>query len=143
MRVRDPTPEDAPEVTDLYADYGWWADRTVEGVRRALAETAVTVSIEVDGRLVAARVLTDLTYYANVFDVVVAADRRGEGVGERLLRAVVDHPDLQQVDGLSLLCRTGLVPYYESVGFERFDPETAIPEGGTEEIVRPVYDSDG
>jgi GNAT superfamily N-acetyltransferase len=143
MRVRDLVPEDAPEVTDLYADYGWWADRTVEGVRRALAETAVTVSIEVDGRLVAARVLTDLTYYANVFDVVVAADRRGEGVGERLLRAVVDHPDLQQVDGLSLLCRTGLVPYYESVGFERFDPETAIPEGGTEEIVRPVYDSDG
>jgi predicted N-acetyltransferase YhbS len=144
MRARDLTPEDAPEVTDLYADYGWWADRTVEGVRRALAGTEVAVGIEENGRLVAAaRVLTDFTYYATVFDVIVAADRRGEGVGERLLRAVVDHPDLQQVDGLSLLCRTGLVPYYESVGFERFDPETAIPEGGTEEIVRLVYDLDG
>jgi predicted N-acetyltransferase YhbS len=140
MCVRDLTPADAPAVTRLYGDYGWWADRTVDGVRTALAETDVAVGVVDDDPIAAARVLTDFTYYANVFDVVVAADRRGEGVGERLLRAVVDHPDLQRVDGLSLLCRTGLVPYYESVGFERFDPETAIPEGGTEEIVRMVYE---
>ncbi|WP_342708175.1 GNAT family N-acetyltransferase [Natrinema salaciae] len=83
--------------------------------------------------------MTDYTYYANVFDVIVAADRRGQGVGEILLEAVVDHPGLQDVVGLSLLCRRGLIPYYETVGFERFDPETEIPEGGTEEMVRMTY----
>ncbi|MEM4782463.1 MAG: N-acetyltransferase, partial [Halalkalicoccus sp.] len=67
------------------------------------------------------------------------ADRRGEGIGKTLLEGIVDHPDLQRVAGCSLLCRRGLVPYYETVGFELFDPEMEIPEGGTEELVRMTY----
>ena len=43
--VRDLTPEDAPELTALYADYEWWDDREVEGVRDALAETEVAVGV--------------------------------------------------------------------------------------------------
>ena len=139
--VRDLTPADAEALTTLYGDYEWWADRTVEDVRRALAETEVAVGVEADGELVAAaRVLTDRIYYAKVYDVIVAADSRGEGHGERLLEAVVDHPDLQAVDGLALSCRAGLVRFYESVGFERFDPEMEVPEGGTEELVRMTYE---
>ena len=72
-------------------------------------------------------------------NVIVAADRRGEGLGGDLMAAVVEHPNLRDVDGLSLLCRRGLVPYYETVGFERFDPRIDVPEGGTEELVRMVY----
>jgi hypothetical protein len=84
-------------------------------------------------------VLTDYTYYANVFDAVVAADRRGEGLGGRPIDAVVDHPDPEPVAGPSLLCRRGLVPFYGSVGFERSDGEVELPEGGTEELVRTTY----
>jgi predicted GNAT family N-acyltransferase len=143
-RVRDLTPDDAQELTALYEDYEWWDDREVEDVRAALAETEVAVGVEDGGDLVAsARVLTDYTYYANVFDVIVAAHRRGEGLGETLVEAVVDHPDLQSVVGLSLLCRRGLVPYYESVGFELFDREMEVPEGGVEELVRMTYEQSG
>ena len=146
--VRDLTPDDAPALTALYEEYEWWEDREVEGVREALAETEVAVGVEEDGAegdgdLVAAvRVLTDYAYYATVFDVIVAADRRGEGFGETLLDAVVDHPDLQSVPGLSLLCRDGLVPFYESVGFELFERDMEVPEGGTEELVRMTYAHD-
>lgn len=142
--ARNLTPADAPALTDLYEDYEWWADRTVADVHRALDGTEIAVGIEDEGELVAAaRVLTDGVYYANVFDVIVATDRRGGGLGRRLMEAVVEHPDLQRVVGLSLLCRRGLVPYYESVGFEFFDPEMEVPEGGTEELVRMTYRQDG
>jgi len=67
------------------------------------------------------------------------ADREVEGYGERLLQGVIEHPDLQAVPGLSLLCRRGLIPYYESVGFEVFDRDVGIPEGGSEELVRMIY----
>jgi len=141
--VRDLTPDDAPGLTALYEEYGWWADREVEGVRIALAETSVAVGVEDDGDLVAsARVLTDYTYYATVYDVIVAADRRGEGLGATLLEAVLDHPELQDVPGLTLLCRRGLIPYYESVGFETFDSGVDVPEGGSEELVRMIYERD-
>ena len=110
-------------------------------MRTVLRESDVAVGVEDDGDLVAAaRVLTDYTYYATVFDVIVAADRRGEGLGHELMAAVRDHPDLQSVPGLSLLCRRGLVPFYKSVGFDLFDPEIEIPEGGTEELVRMTYE---
>lgn len=141
--VRDLHPGDADALTALYADYEWWADRDVDDVRRALEATEVAIGVEDAGDLVAAaRVLTDYTYYANLFDVIVAADRRGEGIGRMLIEAVVSHPDLQAVDGLSLRCRRELVPYYESVGFELFDPEIEVPEGGTEEFVRMVFERD-
>ena len=143
MHVRDLTPADADALTTLYAEYEWWADRELSDVRRALEETEVAVGIEDGGLVAAARVLTDYTYYANVFDVVVAADRRGEGLGRELMAAVRDHPDLQSVVGLSLLCRRGLVPFYESVGFELFDSDIEVPEGGTEELVRMTYEQDG
>ncbi|AGN00519.1 hypothetical protein L593_02840 [Salinarchaeum sp. Harcht-Bsk1] len=138
--VRDLRPDDAVALTCLYEDYEWWADREVEGVRSALEDTDVAIGVTVDGRLAAAaRVVTDFTYYAMVYDVIVAADRRGEGHGDRLLEAIVEHADLQELPRLALLCRRGLVPYYESVGFELFDPEIDVPEGGTEELVRMTY----
>lgn len=140
VSVRNLISADAPALTALYEDYEWWADREVDDVRTALSETEVAVGVEDDGVLVAAaRVLTDYTYYANVFDVIVAADRRGEGIGKTLMETVIIHPDLQDVAGLSLLCRRGLVSYYESVGFELFDSEVDIPEGDTEELVRMTY----
>jgi predicted GNAT family N-acyltransferase len=138
--VRDLTPADAASLTALYVEYEWWDDRTAEDVRTALEATPVAVGVEADGELVAAaRVLTDHVYYAAVYDVIVAADRRGEGFGKTLLEAVVSHPDLQRTPGLSLLCRQGLVSYYESVGFEMYDSEVEVPEDGTESLVRMTY----
>lgn len=141
--VRELDPRDAPDLTALYTDYEWWADREEARVREALAETDVALGIVADGDLVAAaRVLTDYVYYAKVYDVIVAADRRGEGFGERLLGAIVDHPDLENLPGLSLGCREGLVPFYESIGFEVYDREMDVPEGGTEELVRMTIEFD-
>lgn len=135
--IRELTPADAPELAALYTDYEWWADREDAAVREALAATELAIGVVEDERLVAAaRVLTDYVYYGKVYDVIVAADRRSEGIGEQLLRAVVDHPDLQSLPGLYLECRAGLVPFYRELGFERDGRRVDVPEGGREELVR-------
>jgi hypothetical protein len=36
VRVRDLSPDDAPALTDLYAEYGWWDDREGSRSRRAV-----------------------------------------------------------------------------------------------------------
>ena len=141
--VRALTAEDAPALTALYEEYEWWAKRDLEGVRRALASTPVAVGVE-DGRLVAAaRVLTDHQYYATVYDVIVAQECRGEGYGEQLMWAVQEHSALREVELLMLQCREGLVPFYESVGFEVVDSEVQLPGGGTEPLVRMQYERGG
>lgn len=146
--ARELAPADAQALTRLYGDYDWWDDRSVDDVRAALEETAVALGIvDSDGDataddpelVAAARVLTDYRYYGIVFDVIVAAEHRGEGHGDRLVTAVVEHPDLQSLPGLSLLCRTGLVQFYESIGFEVHDEPVDVPEGGAEDLVRMRY----
>lgn len=137
-------PDDASELRSLYETYGWWSDRDEEGIRRALVGTDETIALrdEDAGSLVAsARVLTDYAYYAMVFDVVVRADRRGEGLGRELLAAVVAHPALSGVP-LTLLAREGLVEFYESCGFEATEP-VDHPDGEPEPLRFLAYRRSG
>jgi GNAT superfamily N-acetyltransferase len=132
MQQVDLDPDDASDLTALYEEYGWWADRTVEDVREALSNTLVAVGVRDDGELVAAgRVVTDGVYYAKLYDVVVAASRRGEGVGTELLDAVVSHPELDGVF-LSVTYREGLVEFYERAGFEPYPSPVERPDGPAE-----------
>jgi predicted GNAT family N-acyltransferase len=136
-------PPAAAELRALYGTYEWWDDRDERKVRRALAATDEVVALRDDesGDLVsAARVLTDYTYYAMVFDVIVHEDHRGEGLGEDLMAAVVTHPPLADLH-LTLLAREGLVPFYESCGFE---PQGRIdhPDGDPERLRFLAYRPD-
>jgi len=85
--------------------------------------------------------MTDYTYYAMVFDVIVHDEYRGEGLGEELLAAVVTHPPIDGIH-LSLLAREGLVPFYESCGFERRGG-VDHPGGDPERLEFPVYEREG
>jgi GNAT superfamily N-acetyltransferase len=125
------------DLLALYRTYDWRADRTEEDLRQALRHTDELVALcEPDAGVIiaAARVLIDYVYYAMVYDVVVGERHRGEGLGRRLIEAVVDHPDLTETRGLSLLCREGLVPFYESCGFEISDETVTHPDGAPEPL---------
>jgi GNAT superfamily N-acetyltransferase len=95
---------------------------------RALAQDALARSIDNSvcfavldlaegGRMVGfARVVTDLATYGYLTDVVVAADRRGHGIGSWLVERIIDHPDLQGLRRLALLT-AGAAPLYAKYGF--------------------------
>jgi predicted GNAT family N-acyltransferase len=131
----------APELCALYCEYDWWSDRDEADVRRALQNTDETVLLRDDDSgeaVAAARVMTDYVYYAMVYDVIVAADRCGEGLGQALVAAVRDHPRLQDVNP-ALLAREGLVSFYEDCGFEVMDDEVEHPDGDPEPLSWLVY----
>ncbi|WP_123538758.1 GNAT family N-acetyltransferase [Halosimplex salinum] len=137
-------PDAAADLLDLYETFEWWADREETPLRRALAATDEVVALrdeETDDLVAAARVLTDYTYYAMVFDVIVREGYRSEGLGRELMAALVTHPPLSGVD-LSLLAREGLHPFYESCGFEPLD--TVAQPHGYPDTLRPMaYRRDG
>jgi predicted GNAT family N-acyltransferase len=132
-------PEDAGEYLRLYRGFEWWADREHADVEQALENTPLAVGLREDGELIAAaRVLTDFVYYAKVYDVIVADSRRGEGLGERLMNAITDHPNLDSIDVIELGCREGLIPFYERCGFEVHDNQADV-DGDSEEFVKMNY----
>jgi len=95
----------------------WGEGRTDEIHRRAFANS-LCLGAYVDGEQVGfARVVTDYACFAYVADVIVWPDRRGLGIGKKLIQALLDHPELASVTGFSL--RTSDAhSLYEKIGFE-------------------------
>jgi GNAT superfamily N-acetyltransferase len=110
------------DLVRLYQEEWWTKGRTREDVRRMLAHTDFTVGLceSGSGRLTAfARVLTDRVYKALIFDVIVAPDHRSRDLGTKLMRAILEHPELCGVKHFELYCLPELVPFYEKLGFSQ------------------------
>jgi predicted GNAT family N-acyltransferase len=112
--------EQVEDLHRLYQNEWWTKGRTLPDVRRMLEHSTLIFGFcDPDTRrLVAfARVLTDFTYKAFLFDVIVAPHCRNEGLGRTLMDAVLRHPALQSVRHIELYCLPELVPFYERWGF--------------------------
>lgn len=105
----------------LSASY-WAEGRTLETVQASIDGSLCFGVYEDEAQVGFARVITDYATFAYLADVFVVEAHRGKGIGKRLMRAVLAHPDLQACSWtLFTLDAHGL---YEQFGFER----TAHPE---------------
>lgn len=111
--------EDASEHYDLYQTHWWFAEREMNDLALALEHSDEVIGLrDATGRLVAsARVITDYVFTGKILDVIVDAEVRGEGIGTRLMIEITDHPRLRDIEELTLNCRAGVVPFYETCGF--------------------------
>ncbi|MGN6207412.1 GNAT family N-acetyltransferase [Asticcacaulis sp.] len=116
----------------LNAESNW-----AEGIPRDLFDRAMRNALCFAGHLAGeqiafARVITDRATFANLVDVFVVPEYRGNGYATRLLEQVFAHPDLQGLRRFTLATsdKHGL---YEKFGFhapmrpdtlmERYDPD--------------------
>ena len=108
------------DLHGLYRGEWWTRGRGLGDVRRMLEHSDFVFGFsDVPGdRLVAfARVLTDRVFKALVFDVIVANEHRGDGLGRRLMERIIRHPDLENVRHMELYCLPDMVGFYEKWGF--------------------------
>jgi len=113
---------EASHITQLHTLYQseWWSKgRSLEDTKRVVQGSQVCIGLVDDqGDLKAfARVLTDYTFKAVIFDVIVAQDCRGQGLGDRLMALIMEHPDLETVQFLELYCQPDMEPFYNAYGF--------------------------
>jgi ribosomal protein S18 acetylase RimI-like enzyme len=127
--------EHVEEFRDLYDQYPWWEGRTPENVQTMIDHTDLLVGLrdtETTHLVAAGRVLTDFVYYAKIYDVIVAENYRGNGLGRQLMESIVEHPALSSTSNMTLDCRDGLVSFYEDCGFERHEMEAILREESEE-----------
>jgi ribosomal protein S18 acetylase RimI-like enzyme len=106
------------EVLELLRATGW-----AEGLTEARLARAVTNSVcfglSRDDELVGfGRVVSDLSTYGYLTDVVIAPGFRRRGLGEWLTGCMLRHPDLQGFRRMALLTRDA-EPLYRRAGFVR------------------------
>ncbi|RUU08403.1 N-acetyltransferase [Mesorhizobium sp. M7A.T.Ca.TU.009.01.3.2] len=89
-------------TSDLLMASYWGAGRTDEVHRRAFANS-LCVGAYVDGRQVGfGRAITDRTVFAYLADIIIWPENRGQGIGSRLVQALIDHPEVRTVFHWSL-----------------------------------------
>lgn len=121
MVIREGHDVDLEQLQALYHHAPWATGRGMDGIKMMLENTDYVFSA-LDGRQLIgfARVLTDRIYRATLWDVVVHPDHQGRGVGEALMKAILSHPVLSEVQKFWLNTRDKQV-FYERFGFVRSD----------------------
>ena len=107
------------QLHQLYQREWWTKGRTHEQTRRCIDGSQLCVGLlDSDDNLVAfARVVTDFTFKALIFDVIVAGGARGCGLGRRLMALIKNHEKLRDVQSFELYCLPALNGFYARYGF--------------------------
>ncbi len=107
---------DAAKLVRLFHQAPWAKGRTLEGARDMLRHTDVLICAWDHEMLVGfGRVLTDFTYRASIWDVIVDRAYQQRGIGTEIVRRILQHPQLEKVE-LFWLC-TRRPRFYEKLGF--------------------------
>lgn len=109
------------ELEALYRAAGWWTDEP--GQREALpalvAGSFVFLVAREGGSLVGmARVLSDGVSDGYIQDVVVTPSHRSRGIGEALIRRLVERCREAGLGWVALVAEPGTRPFYEKLGFD-------------------------
>jgi GNAT superfamily N-acetyltransferase len=105
----------------------WGGSVTRDILERAI-DNSITVGVyDGETQLGFARVVTDLTTYAYLTDVIVAESARGQGIGSWMVEAIIAHPDLQGLRRIALLTRDAQT-LYAKFGFTTDTPVSTYME---------------
>ena len=113
----DPARLDRRLIHEFLSERSYWARGIpADVVERGIEHSLNFGSYEGARQVGYARVVTDRATFAMVRDVFVVEDLRGCGMGTGLMRAILGHPDLQDLRRMLLVTRDAH-RFYEALGF--------------------------
>ena len=117
-------PGQLQQLQALLDEHSFWAQgRTPSQLRRMLAGSQAVVSAWRGQRLVGfGRASSDGVFRAVLWDVVVAGEEQGRGLGRRLVEALLAEPALAGVERVYLMT-TNSAGFYAQLGFEDSDAQ--------------------
>ncbi len=106
------------ELKTLLSKHAFWAtDRNEKQLKAVLKGSKVIVSLWRDKRMVGfGRATTDGIYRAVLWDVVVAGDLQGQGLGRQVVKALLQAKEIKNVEKVYLMT-TNSSDFYSQMGF--------------------------
>ena len=113
---------DEGQIKDLHTLYQreWWTKgRSLIDTKACVEGSQICIGVvDASGHLQGfARVLTDYTFKALIFDLIVSERQRGTGLGDKLMGLIMNHEQLRHVKHFELYCLPELYAFYENYGF--------------------------
>jgi ribosomal protein S18 acetylase RimI-like enzyme len=110
------------QLQQLLDAHSFWASgRSQRELNRMLAGSQAVVSAWQGSRLVGfGRATSDGVFRAVLWDVVVAGEHQGRGLGRRIVEALLEEPALQGVERIYLMT-TNSTGFYQQLGFTKVE----------------------
>jgi len=91
--IRELSEKHIEQLHALYQAEWWTRGRSLENTKQCVSGSQICIGItsENDDLIGFVRVLTDFTFKALIFDVIVTQTERGKGLGNKLLSLVKNH----------------------------------------------------
>ena len=109
---------DFDRLVAFIQDAYWGTGRSRETIRKSFDGAICFIAHESGNQVGFARVITDGAVLGYICDVIVFEEFRGRGISKRIMRAILDHPDLQGLEGF-MLATADAQGLYEKFGFKR------------------------
>ena len=111
---KDLTPQG---LSPLFEQAQWSRGRSLDDLSSMLTHSDLVISAWENTRLIGfGRVLTDYVFRASICDVIIAEQYQGQDIGTQLMRQILDHPSLKNVE-LFWLCTRDKQAFYATLGF--------------------------
>ena len=103
----------------LLDNHAFWArNRNFHSLRKLLIGSTVVITLWQDKRIVGfGRATSDQIYRAVLWDVVVADDQQGKGLGRLVIEALLSSPEINKVERIYLMT-THERNFYKQLGFQ-------------------------
>jgi ribosomal protein S18 acetylase RimI-like enzyme len=130
-----PTEEQALQIADMYQAQGWWQPH--DDGRECLIPRMIRGShcfvIAVDGDIIVGmgRAISDGISDAYIQDLTVKKDRRKEGIGRKILLALLERLRADGISWIGLIAEPGSSDLYSHAGFRMM--KESVPMLMTEE----------
>lgn len=111
----------------LFQKHAFWAEtRTKNDLKAMLAGSTVIVSLWRGKRMVGfGRATSDGIHRAVLWDVVVAGDLQGRGLGRRVVEALLSAEAIRNAERVYLMT-TNSSGFYQQLGFESASPQQLL-----------------
>ena len=107
------------KLKQLFDKHAFWAkDRNYKSLRILLSCSDVIVTLWRDQRMIGfGRATSDGIYRAVLWDIVVADDLQGKGLGSQVVKALLDSKSIKNVERIYLMT-TNSASFYLQHGFQ-------------------------
>ena len=97
----------------------WGSYRSLEMTKTTIEQSmCFGVYSETEGQLGFARVLTDKVVFAYIMDVIIFEPYQGKGLGKKLIRYILDQPEINKVHTIALKTKDAH-KLYDAFGFQK------------------------
>lgn len=122
VMIRFPTENQIREIADLYYAQGWWQagdDKVSQLIPRLIAGShCFVVALEGEDIVGMGRAISDGISDAYIQDLTVRSDHRNQGIGRRILQALIERLHADGLHWIGLIAEPGSYGIYRRAGFQ-------------------------